>query len=259
MGTVCSFTRAKVSQEARLTARFRLEMAHLSGLGLSEPWFLRMAGDRHWEMIAQASGQTGLAMKTAEGRAVYAAFCSTALEIAPLFEGLLDAQVTLVSVLHQVKGGRLGSIHVLSHPEKGVLARLRMVSCFLSHDATRSNRRLIRSALPGLETLQAAPRELMELDQNARSAARLARSLAPKEAVMRYTPLPALDFNGVGLLYFPTFSKIAEMARPHRIAGLRRDVTYLSNLDAGEEVRVEDIGQGLVLRGQDERPLAVIR
>ncbi|OCX65369.1 hypothetical protein BFP70_09915 [Thioclava sp. SK-1] len=258
MGTLCSLPRAQNWQQAQQITRFPLQMANLSGLGLSEPWLLRMAGDRHWQLIAQTAGQTGVALHDADGHSIYAAFCSTALRIAPRARGLMDAQVTLESTLYQVSSARLGSVHVLSHPEMGILACLRMISCFLCHDETGSNRRLMRKSLPGLSPLPLAPTEVMALERSARDAARLARSVGPETPILCYTPLPALDFNAVGLLYFPTFSKIAEMARPHWNAGITRNVTYLSNLDAGEDILVETMDAGLLLRAQDGRALAVI-
>ncbi|WP_370206135.1 hypothetical protein [Pararhodobacter marinus] len=60
-------------------------------------------------------------------------------------------------------------------------------------------------------------------------------------AILRYTPVAALDFNAAGLLYFPTFSKIAEMACPRAAPLLRRQITCPGNLDPGEDILVEPL------------------
>lgn len=239
-------------------ASFELGMAHLCGLGLSEPWLLRDLGDRHWRMIAARAHQPSMALRDAEGRAIYAAFAATRLQLAPQSGPFLGEEVSITSSLHCGAGHRLGSTHCLRDRHGAVLASAQMISCFLRHDETGSNRRLLRSALPGFEELPPMTAALQSLDTQAREAARHARQAPPSEVLARYSPLPALDFNAVGLLYFPTFSKIAEMVRPRSTAGLRRQVVYLSNLDHGEQVRVEALEEGLLLRAIDGRVLASI-
>ena len=61
--------------------RLRLGMMHLSPNGLSEQWLLRHLGDRHWDLIAAAVGQEGIAFRDADGAQVYAAFCATSLDL----------------------------------------------------------------------------------------------------------------------------------------------------------------------------------
>ncbi|WP_145962946.1 hotdog family protein [Mangrovicoccus ximenensis] len=81
----------------------------------------------------------------------------------------------------------------------------------------------------------------------------------PATGLLRHAPVPALDFNAAGLLYFPTFSKLAEMADPSRGPGLTRDIAYLANLDPGETVTAGKADGLLLLAAADRTPLAAIR
>ncbi|WP_068297699.1 Pnap_2097 family protein [Pararhodobacter sp. CCB-MM2] len=217
----------------------RLGMRHLAPVGLSEPRWLRDGGDRHWELIAEALGQEGTAFRDPEGHAVYAAFCATDLQLAPVIRPLLAARVTIRSRLHAVSPNALGSEQQILGPD-GPLGCLRMISCFLRHDETGSNRRLLRGNLPGMAPLPPATAALDRLQATARCIARLMRRDSPTgPAILRYKPVPTMDFNAAGLLYFPTFSKIAEMACPGSTPLLRRQIVYLGNLDPGEDISVE--------------------
>ncbi|WP_138472989.1 Pnap_2097 family protein [Poseidonocella sp. HB161398] len=238
-------------------ARLRLGMAQLSPWGLSEQWLLRDCGDRHWALIAGAAGQAGTDFRDAEGRPVYAAFCTTSLQLAPIAAPPLGEEAAIASRLFSLGPNRLGSLHLVSGPQ-GPLGRVAMVSCFLCHDGTGSNRRLLRSALPGLRPPPAAPPELAALAARARIGARAARDMAAGSPLLRYQPVPALDFNAAGLLYFPAYSKIAEIARPAAGPLERREITYLGNLDPGEAVLAEAQGGGLLLRAEEGRVLAEI-
>lgn len=225
-----------------------LGMAHLSPFGLSEPWLLRDCGDRHWGLIAQALGRDDIAFRDEAGRAIYAAFCATALDLAAPAGALLGAPLDITSTLSHVATNRIGSEHRFTSRGR-YLGSLRMISCFLRHDGDGSNQTLVRSPLPGLESVPQADAPLSDLLTRARSRARSLRSVIPKGAPMlSYTPVPALDFNAVGLLYFPTFSKIAERAAPATQALASREVLYLGNLDPGEAVAVTQRPDGILLR-----------
>ncbi|WP_172328422.1 Pnap_2097 family protein [Mangrovicoccus sp. HB161399] len=236
----------------------RLGMAQLSPWGLSEQWLLREAGDRHWALIAGCLGQDGTAFRDAGGRPVYAAFCATSLQLVPA-PGLLGEEAQIRSRLFSLGPNRLGSVHSLRGPA-GRIGRIAMVSCFLRHDATGSNRRLLRSALPGLAEVPPAPPELQALNARARGMARAARGGGESSApLLRYAPVPALDFNAAGLLYFPTFSKIAELAAPSAGPPATRDIAYLGNLDIGETVTATCKGGLLILGTGDGGAIAAIR
>ncbi|MCD1618737.1 Pnap_2097 family protein [Salipiger marinus] len=222
-----------------------LGMAMLSPFGLSEQWLLRDAGDRHWTLIADALGQSGIAFRDAEGHPVYAAFCATELTLARPSRPLLGTGIEITSTLHVVAANRIGSEHHIAGAE-GWLGTLRMISCFLRHDGSGSNRRLLRSSLPGLDDLAAATPGLDRQHARARTLARQSRDTpATGPELLVQTPVPALDFNAVGLLYFPTFSRLAEAARPCPAPLTGREVVYLGNLDQGEHVTVRAAATGL--------------
>ena len=239
-------------------SKIRLGMAQLSPWGLAEQWVLRELGDRHWSLIADAVGQAGTAFHDAEGHPVYAAFCATSVAFAPATAPLLGTELEILSRLAAVGPNRLGSVHSLQGAT-GALGQVLMISCFLRHDATRANHRLLRSSLPGLGPLPLACDALAALNARARTMARRARDLSPRRAeLLRTTPLPALDFNAAGLLYFPTFSKIAEMAQPSNGPLARRDITYLGNLNPGDPIAVHTDTGDLIL-SSGPRTLAVIQ
>ncbi len=239
-----------------------LSMMQLAPRGLSEQWLLRHAGDRHWSMIAAAMGQGRAVFADAAGRPVYAAFCATELDLAPAGP-LLGTDLAIRSSLHAVSARLIGSEHLLSGPQ-GPLGRLRMVSTFVSHDGTGSNKRITRNLPSGELTLPPAPAALADLAARARRRARTLRDRTSRGPVlMRARPCPQTDFNAAGLLYFPAFSRLAETAgwaETGSAAPLRwREVTYMGNLDQGEEVEVCRAEGGLdILRG-DGRIIAHLR
>jgi len=232
----------------------RLGMAQLCAFGLSEPWLLKDCGDRHWALIAEAAGQPGPGLHDAEGRAIYAAFAATRLELAPPGCGtapagaaLLGAEIDIGARLCAVGPGRLGTEQVIRQDGR-TLGRVTMISCLLGHDETRSNRRLLRRSLTLRQVPAPATPALADLDGRARATARRLRSAVPgADPVAVLRPVPALDFNAVGLLYFPTFAMLAERARPATAPLARRDVVYTGNLDPGETVALEDRDGGLLL------------
>jgi hypothetical protein len=204
--------------------RLRFGMMHLSPNGLSEQWLLRHLGDRHWDLIAAAVGQEGIAFRDADGAQVYAAFCATSLDLPGQARAQLGTCVDIHSTLFQV-----------------------------------TPRRLLRNDLPGLGVLASAPDRVMGFHDYARGHSRALRQSAEfGPRIMSYTPVPALDFNAVGLLYFPTFSRIAEMARPTLGPLCHRDVVYVSNLNPGETIHVHGTGNGPLTLATDDRPLAIV-
>lgn len=241
-----------------------LGMAQLSPAGLSEQWVLRFCGDQHWALIAKALGQRSAVFHAADGRPVYAAFCATSLRLPAPSRALLGQDARIESKLFAVSDTRTGSQHRILVAGK-VVAELWMISTFVSHDASGSNTRIYRNNVLGEMHLPEAEAGLMQLDGAARDTARRLRKSWPCGAQPIYTerPTPSLDFNAVGLLYFPTFSRIAEQAdylrtgRPDPAPG--RDVVYLGNINQGDTVHVCDHGPMMVMTRGDGTPIAVLR
>ena len=219
-----------------------LGMAQLSPFGVSEQWLLRHCGDRHWSLIADAIGSS-MAFRDDDGHPVYAAFCATSVR----FQGIavLGETALTTSAIFQVAPQRVGSTHTVIGAN-GVLATVQMITCFLRHDERGSNRSLLRSNLRGLEDLPKPPQAFFAFSEASRKIARDARAELKAAPIFDYTPNPTLDFNAVGLLYFPTFSQIAELAAPTQGVE-RRDVVYLGNVDLGESVSVSKSGRRLLL------------
>lgn len=223
----------------RIVSDLVLAMRHLSPDGLSEQWLLRTCGDRHWSMIAEALGQDSAEFTDAEGRSIYAAFCATDFWLAP--PGVrLGERAVLSSSLHEVSGTLTGSEHEI-HVGGRLVARLLMQSSFVGHDTIASNRRILRRMPNGRMHLPPATAALMALSDQARGKSRQMRNAGPETGTpaMTYVPCPSLDFNAVGLLYFPTFSALAE-----RLDWLRgqagplrsRTIVYAGNIDRGDSV-----------------------
>ena len=253
---VLPFTRP-ASGPVAMTGRVVLGMAHLSPFGLSEQWLLRDCGDRHWSLIARALGQDSAVFADGAGRPVYAAFCATSLQLDPARPAPgPGAAIEITATLHAVSGARIGSVQRIALGGQEI-GRMRMISAFVSHDDTGSNRRILRNtAMPGTG-LPAAPPSLAALDGRARRVARRLREARPgPDALLRATPVPALDFNAVGLLYFPTFSRLIETARPSLRPLAWREVVYCGNVDAGETLSVHDAGGGLDVARGDGRVIA---
>jgi probable biosynthetic protein (TIGR04098 family) len=79
-------------------------------------------------------------------------------------------------------------------------------------------------------------------------------------AHLRLTPCPSLDFNAVGLLYFPSFSALAEraewIATGEAKPLLQRDMFYFGNLEAGESVDLYRRGENTSLCRADGQMIA---
>lgn len=222
----------------------RLGMAQLAPEGLSENWLMKHLGDLHWGLIAKGLGQERAVFHAPDGRPVYAAFCASALDLAPAPSVAAGNDLQIWSRLGRVSPSRLLSRHYLSTPN-GPVGELRLISTFVAHGPDGRNGRIARSAL--CAPLQAPA---LEDDFTARAHA-LAKGQpdpafgAPSGAAgpaHRFTPCPGLDFNGVGLLYFPSFAGFidratwAETQRAGRL--LRREMVYLGNLDPGQTLAV---------------------
>ncbi|TYC54089.1 hypothetical protein FMN50_13205 [Rhodobacterales bacterium] len=260
---------------------YSLGMPELSHTGLSEQWMLKTLGDRHWRLIAAAAGQAKASFRDRNGREVYAAFCGLSVAAPHFGRPDLDDRLDIRSTLHRVSPARLASEHVLRIGATEI-ARVCLVSTFISRTRDGENRSVARVDFPGLPVLPALPAR----QQFPREAARLARQgadghfgLAMPAELTRgpdetLRPNPSLDFNRAGLLYFPSFVAVAERAVGTRMGrasdGLvlrRRDVLFFGNVELHEPISVfvtdcvhdEDRFRAAVaLKGSDDRPLCQV-
>ncbi|MBT0959423.1 hypothetical protein IV417_18690 [Alphaproteobacteria bacterium KMM 3653] len=235
-----------------------LGMQQLGPDGLSEQWLLGACGDLHWTLLARSLGQDSLRFQSADGRPLYAAFCATRIDLASS-GSLLGEHISIHSEIAAATGPKIGSRHVLRHRGR-VIGSLLMLSTFVAHDETGSNRRIMRARPSGSCTLPAAGPDLMALDHRARQTSRRHRGHAmPLANAKRIDPSYALDFNAVGLLYFPSFSRFAESAQQSPRPLRMREVVYLGNLDAGEALYVHRSKAETLIAGPDGRILAQAR
>lgn len=260
MNKATTFVHARHCAVCR-TVEIRLGMAELQPDGLSEQWFLKSSGDIHWSLIAEAMGQKHAVFEDVSGQEVYAAFCVTSLTLRPM-AGLLAKDITISSAIYQVSQHQIGSVHkVLLRDE--IIASLLMISTFVSHGNDRSNRSIVRNKYMPQLLLDAAPQSLMWLAENARISAK--KSVAEADGaqyISDLTPSRSLDFNAVGLLYFPSFSKFAERAEDHfhkvTTPLLKRDVVYLGNVDQGALINLYALGSDIFIKRDDGKLIAKV-
>lgn len=138
-----------------------------------------------------------------------------------------------------------------------------MISTFVCHEESKINSRIVRNKDMPKVCLEQSPEELATLAKNAKSLAK--DSLGHKEKsepTLEIMPCPSLDFNAVGLLYFPTFSKLVELAEWEYKRTLgplkRRDVVYLGNLDMAASLEIIVSGNSASIKRKDGTIIAQI-
>lgn len=248
---------ADLPRRIEATASVTAAMAQLSPFGLSEQWVLRDAGDRHWSLIADAMGQGQAVFTDDSGQPIYAAFCTTSLELGPA-RPQLGERIEISATLHAVSAARIGSSHVLRRDGQ-VVARLLMISTFVGRDESGSNRRIVRRAPLRAPDLPSAPEPLAALDARSRKVARALRYQMHKTFDGCVTPVPSLDFNAAGLLYFPTFSRLAETVRPANGSLRGREIVYMGNIDPGDGICLRQADGATLMTRTDGAPLALVR
>lgn len=248
-------------QRIDCTRSITLGMAELQPDGISEQWFLKLGGDIHWSLIAQAMGQKQAVFEDVYGRAVYAAFCATSIELSPQ-AALLARDVEIMSSLYQVSHHQVGSIHKILLAKEEI-ASLSMISTFVSHGEDKANTSIVRNKYMPSLSLDMAPQELLALAEQARTTARVnTNSEMKSDRNQDMTPCRSLDFNAVGLLYFPSFSKFAErfenQIQKTTQPLLRRDVVYLGNLDIGASINLVSSGSDVFIHRDDGKLIAKV-
>jgi probable biosynthetic protein (TIGR04099 family) len=260
-----------LSQGSGLVERHVLGMAEMGYRGLSEQWLKRRAGDLHWQLIARAMGQRDAVFTCSEGEPLYAAFCATSVRLARPELPRLGGELTLSADLYRVGHGRLSSRLIIT--ADGVeMGQMILVSTFVGRSQPGVNRSVVRRSPRALAMPPEGPPAIRRLAEHASTLARDIRNQALMLASMseryRVLPCPATDFNAAGLLYFPSYSALADrvlfQAGVMRFGLLSsRHVVYLSNVEPEEwtDVSFRNLpwGYDVVLRGADDRPLALMR
>lgn len=254
-----------------LIERHVLGMAEMGYSGISEQWLKRRAGDLHWRLIARAMGQRDAVFTCSQGEPLYAAFCATSLQLVRPHIPRLGGEITLAADIFRVSHGRLASL-LRIYADGDTVGRMILISTFVAHSEPSINRSVVRRSPRVLAMPPEAPLVVRRLAEQASAITREIRNHGLKFADMSEAqmvlPCPATDFNAAGLLYFPSYSALADRALFQ--AGEKntsmitcRHVVYLGNIEPGEcmNIKFQNFPKGLVImqRGADSRPLAVMR
>ena len=216
-----------------------LGMAQLAPRGISEDWWLKYLGDVHWQIIASAVGQNTTVFRDKHGRQLYAAFCATEFsQTQPDLVGL-GQNIEIQSDLWAAGRSCIQSNHRLLVNGSEV-AHFRLVSTFVTHMTTGVNASVRRATPYLIPVLDPAP------DDFAQCASGLSKhQKRAMPADMNQASLPTLmgaDFNAVGLLYFPSFTRLLEQTEIAVSDDFNwspvkhRRVLYFGNIDAREMV-----------------------
>lgn len=250
---------------------FVLGMAEMGYRGLSEQWLKRRAGDMHWRLIANAMGQKNALFTCSNGEPLYAAFCITSLQLSRPELPRLGAHLTLTADLYRVGHGRLASF-VRIASDGDVIGGMVLVSTFVGRSEPGINRSVVRRSPRALAIPPDATPRVRRIAECAATIARDIRhqslDFAGTWEEQKILPCPATDFNAVGLLYFPSYSALADRVlfqagkTDSRMISARH-VIYFGNVEPGEWIRVAfrhvPKGYDVVLRGEDDRLLALMR
>ncbi|WP_244878293.1 Pnap_2097 family protein [Agrobacterium tumefaciens] len=256
---------------SELIERHVLGMAEMGYSGISEQWLKRRAGDLHWRLIARAMGQRDAVFTCSEGAPLYAAFCATSLQLVRPHLPHLGGEMTLAADLYRVGHGRLASlIRVTAGGD--TVGRMILVSTFVGRSEPGINRSVVRRSPRALAMPPEAPLAVRRVAEMASAATRDIRNNHFKLSGMSQTqmvlPCPATDFNAARLLYFPSYSALADRGlfqagETHTGMIASRNVVYLGNVEPGEwmEINFKKLPSGyeVFLNGQDCRPLALMR
>ncbi|MEN8831429.1 MAG: Pnap_2097 family protein [Pacificibacter sp.] len=220
-------------------ATHTLGMAQLGLRGLAEEWWLRHLGDVHWQLIAASLGQTTTVFKDASGRQVYAAFCATEFaQLNPDHIGLGDV-LEVNSILWAAGRSRLQSNHVLMVGNV-IVARFRLISTFVCHEKDGLNSSICRTMPYLVPVLDPAPDAFAAQTSQTARACRAQDKTWEKNVLIH--PCVGTDFNAVGLLYFPSFTRFFDqvercLENSKEWAPVRcRRVHYFGNIERGEDV-----------------------
>ncbi|MEP2781273.1 MAG: Pnap_2097 family protein [Pseudoruegeria sp.] len=229
----------KISKQVGRCVIQNVGMTQLGFRGLAEEWWLRHLGDVHWQLIADSVGQNTTVFKDREGRQVYAAFCATEFDQPNPDHVDLGDTLTVKSTLWSAGRSRLQSIHALMLGDV-IVARFRLISTFVCHAENGVNASISRTMPYLVPVLDPAPDEFAIQTSTAARANRSQKGMSDEKVLIR--PCVGTDFNAVGLLYFPSFTRFFDQTerglRPLQEWSpvRRRRVLYFRNIERGEEI-----------------------
>lgn len=217
-------------------------MPELNACGLSETWLQRTCGSQHWLALAQALGQPSDRWVDTRGRRVYAAFGWLRLREAQLDLGREGQALRLNSRLRWLGRSHAWSHHRLASTDIA-MAELDMLSVFVSRHQAGDNHSVRRADMAEAMVDDPMP-DTAALLGRLRQWRQTAETRDPPALSWRTTPCPRSDFNGAGLLYFPSYTALADRAMWHwgLLGGhskvLSRECLFLGNVGLGESIDV---------------------
>jgi probable biosynthetic protein (TIGR04099 family) len=230
---------------------YRAGMPQLSYAGLSENWLLKECGDLHWSRLAHEYGMDKPEFRDMNGRKAYAAFVALNITGAVL-DSVGENDVFDIRQAFAPAGRAQFFSRQTVAGAAGAVARVDMLSAFVSRRRGRDNRTAGRAALPDNaaahrqghveEVLEHARR--FDIIARSRRKAMPQQALGPAVADFVFSPCPHNDFNGANFMYFAAFIALADRAewrhfRPRPLLALQsRQVFYFGNVNVGEDVAV---------------------
>lgn len=217
-------------------------MPELNACGLSEAWLQRTCGSQHWLALEQALGRPSDCWTDTQGRRVYAAFGWLRMREAQLDLVHEGQALRLNSRLHWLGRSHAWSQHRLATGASS-LTELDMLSVFVSRHRAEDNHSVRRADMPdaAVDELSSDSSDLLGQLRHWRQASAIRKT--PTHS-WRTTPCPRSDFNGAGLLYFPSFTAMADRAMWHwglldvHSKVLSRECLFLGNVGLGESTEV---------------------
>jgi probable biosynthetic protein (TIGR04099 family) len=261
---------------------YQAGMPQLSYAGLSENWLLKECGDLHWNRLAHEHGMDKPEFRDMNGRKAYAAFVALNISGAMLDSVGENDPFYIRQAFAPAGRAQFFSRQTVA-TAAGDVARVDMLSAFVSRRQGRDNRTAGRAALP--EAAAARPHShAQEVGEHARRFDVIARSrrkampqraLGPTHADFVFSPCPHNDFNGANFMYFAAFIALADRAewrhfRPRPLLALvSRQVFYFGNVNVGEDVAVHFLAgefaadgslshRCILFRTEDGAPIAEI-
>lgn len=238
-------------------------------MGLSERWFMKEAGDLHWEMVCADLGVQSRDLADQAGARLYASFLRVCWESnTPLSSFRENDELHCQAWLSRFGDKRFFSDVIIDAEERRIHCQL--ASVFVTRETT--NRSLARAAPAQLLASRGEVHEVMPpfaqgyqrvkavaLEGQAPPSPLITLAGTPfewqpqPEWQTHYAVNPYYDLNGVNLLYFASYPRIhdvceRECLRTHgaadrdwaqTVSTVARDVYYYGNAEAGEQLRFD--------------------
>jgi probable biosynthetic protein (TIGR04098 family) len=268
--------------------RVRIGMPQLDLAGLSEGWFLRYAGDLHWEAITRRLGVASDQIRDDGDERLYPTVVALRAHYQPSLGAVRENDVLATSVEVAPCGGACAVGRVAATVGEARVS-LELLTTFARRGPAGTMRMALPAArhaarwaqvgvAPAIAQLARAARRGQPLDDRFAGPS-LSPTTPPLGRILR-EPSPYSDYNGARLLYFASYPTLADDAERHLVRRLglcrkdwalgtsptRRDVFYYGNLPLGESliatlVALEPDREGVktrvrLTRASDGQPIA---